>query len=51
MAQKGHALIGGSASGSGFFRRAVIAFIGLTTKKKIAAATRMKLISALRKSP
>ncbi len=42
-----------SDSGSGWpaARRAAIAFSGLTTKKKIAAATEMKVISALMKSP
>jgi len=40
-----------SGSGAPAARRAASAFSGLTTKKKIAAATEMNAISALMKSP
>jgi hypothetical protein len=51
VAQNGHCLIGGSPSGSGFLSRAVIAFTGFTTKKKMAAAISTKLMSWFRKTP
>ena len=46
-----HGRVSESGSGTPAARRAAITLSGLTTKKKIAAATETNAISALMKSP
>jgi hypothetical protein len=51
LKHSGHVRVVGSASGAGLRVRAVNAFIGFTTTKKIAAATVRNAITALINSP